>query len=89
MQNVKQKGIIEWHLAPALVVVDTSIMIHSGLRPDDSLPRLCKGKSLLRESADKQQRLMKLVVKEKAHNWFETIWIGASFMHFLIEDISV
>ena len=55
-----------------MMIVDTNIVVlNNNWHLDDSLPRLCEGKSLLRKSADKQQRFVKLIVKEKAHDWFE------------------
>ena len=32
---------------------------------------------------------MKLIAKEKAHDWFERMWIGASFMQILVEIILI
>ena len=54
-----------------MMIVDTSIVVLDNNRINDSVPRLCEGKSLLRKSADKQQRFMKLIAKEKARDWFE------------------
>ena len=51
---------------------------------DDSAPRLCDNGLLLRESADKQLRYIKLIAEEKAPDWFASAWIFASLIHFQI-----